>query len=60
MKPGVIEDFATRIESEEKLFIGEVFGMSKILFSKYAELFNIYKMVHLVPLDSKQKTVRNH
>ena len=48
MKPAILGHFQIRIKNKEKLFIEEVYGMAKVLFSKCIELFNIYKMVHLV------------
>ena len=60
MSSGIIEDFQTRIENKEKLFIGEVDGTLNILFSEYKGFFDIYKMVYLISRDSKQKAARNH
>ena len=51
MQAGIIKDFQTRIEGKEKLFTGEVYGMSKMLFSKYIWFFNIYKIGRLVSRD---------
>ena len=48
------------MESKEKLFIGNVYGVPKILSSIFTLLFNIYKMAHLTSLTSKEKTAPNY
>ena len=55
-----MEDIQTQTEIKDKLLFKSICGMWKILFARWMELFNTYKISDLFSLDSIEKPAQNY